>query len=368
VQFHRNETHSLGVELELQLVDRDTAQLCSSFDTLIHHLPLDNRRLIKSELMQSYLEINTEVCADVGEVEQDLTKKCRMVEEAAAQAGLSLIWAATHPVSSWQDQKITSDQRYDLLVDLMQDVARRLVTFGMHVHVGVDSGDKAIMIIDRLMRHLPLLLALTANSPFWSGRLTGLHSYRTKIMETLPTAGLPPVMRNWSEYVWLIHHLTETGFIHTVREIWWDVRPHHRFGTVEVRIMDMPCSLDHALAITALVQCLVAGISAQIDRGTYQTDCHPMLAAQNKWRACRFGLQANLVDPDTWKTQPACQMARRLVEIFKEQAQTLRCENYLEGVLDIIEHGNGAAYQLAVYHETHSPQTVAHRLAHHGTR
>ena len=214
------------------------------------------------------------------------------------RSACELWWGATHPFSTWQDQRITPDDRYLQLVNLLQEMARRLVTFGLHVHVGVDSGDKAVMICDRIMRHLPTLLALSVSSPFWEGRRTGLQSHRSKVMEGLPTAGLPTLMRNWSEYVWLVNHMIDTGFINTIREIWWDVRPHHNFGTVEVRVCDMPGNLHDTLAIGALVQCLVKALSDEIDNGTYQHDSHPMMVQQNKWRAARFGNQAKLVDTE----------------------------------------------------------------------
>ena len=197
--------------------------------------------------MQCVLEINTGVCETVGEAERDLRGKIAIVEAACDALGLRLWWGATHPFSSWLDQRITPDDRYLQLVNLLQEMARRLVTFGLHVHVGVDSGDKAVMICDRIMRHLPTLLALSVSSPFWEGRKTGLHSHRSKVMEGLPTAGLPTLMRNWSEYVWLVNHMIDTGFINTIREIWWDVRPHHNFGTVEVRVCDMPGNLQDTL-------------------------------------------------------------------------------------------------------------------------
>ena len=163
--------------------------------------------------------------------------------EIAGRQGVRLFWSGTHPFSPWQAQEVTPLDRYRDLIELLQETARRIITFGLHVHVAVDSGDKAIMICDRILQHLPTLLALSANSPFWQGRNTGLHSQRSKIMETLPTAGLPPMMRNWSEYAWLLNNLVDTGFIKTIRELWWDVRPHHNFGTVEVRICDMPPTL-----------------------------------------------------------------------------------------------------------------------------
>ena len=206
----------------------------------------------KPELMQCVLEINTDVCDTIGDAERDLRGKIAIVESACDALGLRLWWGATHPFSSWEDQQITPDARYLQLVNLLQEMARRLVTFGLHVHVGVDSGDKAVMICDRIMRHLPTLLALSVSSPFWEGRRTGLQSHRSKVMEGLPTAGLPTLMRNWSEYVWLVNHMIDTGFINTIREIWWDVRPHHNFGTVEVRVCDMPGNLTDTLAIAAL--------------------------------------------------------------------------------------------------------------------
>src|SRR5262249_22973651 len=162
--------------------------------------------------------INTGICPDVASVGRDLAAKVRAVEEAASRLDIQLFWAATHPFSPWHEQEITNSERYHGLVELLQDTARRLVTFGLHVHVGVGSGDKAVMIGDRILRHLPVLLALSANSPFWNGRPTGLQSQRVKVLEGLPTAGLPPLMRNWSEYVWLLNHLVSTGFIRTIRE------------------------------------------------------------------------------------------------------------------------------------------------------
>jgi carboxylate-amine ligase len=230
------------------------------------------------------------------------------------------------------------------------------------VHVGVDSGDKAIMICDRILQHLPSLLALSANSPFWQGRNTGLHSQRSKIMETLPTAGLPPLMRNWSEYTWLLNHMVETGFITTIRELWWDVRPHHNFGTVEVRICDMPPSLEDVLGLTALIQCLVYDLSQEIDRGTYQFDCHPFLIRQNKWRACRFGMDAKLVDPATHQAVAARQVVRSLVDRLQPRANELGCTRYIEIVRDMVDRPTGAVRQLATFHKTNSLVEVVRQL------
>jgi carboxylate-amine ligase len=360
--FRHNDRPTLGVELELNLVDAGTMALRSGTADVLAALPAEFRGSVKPELMQSCLEINTGVCPDVAAVERDLTAKVLAVQGAAAACGMRLFWGATHPFSHWQDQEVTPDDRYYGLIDLLQYTARQLVTFGLHVHVGLDSGDKAIMVCDRILNHLSVLLALSANSPFWTGQKTGLHSYRVKVMEGLPTAGLPPLMRNWSEYLWLVNHMVETGFIKTIREIWWDVRPHPNFGTIEVRICDLPPDLPSVLGLTALVQCLVHDLSEKIDRGTYQFDCHPFLVRQNKWRACRYGLGASLVDPTSYETKPARQVVHDVVARLRGAADELGCARPLDSVLDMAERPTGADLQLAAFDETGDHAEVVRRM------
>jgi carboxylate-amine ligase len=242
-------------------------------------------------------------------------------------------------------------------------MARRLVTFGLHVHVGVDSGDKAVMICDRIMQHLPTLLALSCSSPYWEHRDTGLHSHRSKIMEGLPTAGLPTPMRNWSEYVWLVNHMIDTGFINTIREIWWDVRPHHNFGTVEVRVCDMPGNLEDVLSITALIQCLVKCLSDEIDEGAYVHDFHPMMVRQNKWRACRFGNKAQLVNPYSHEIASVSVIVQQLIAHLQPTARELGCLSYLEDNQRIADEPGWAACQRSVLNETNDPVEVVRRLS-----
>jgi glutamate---cysteine ligase / carboxylate-amine ligase len=353
---------TLGVELELNLVDAQTLTLRSGVVPILESLPPELHGSVKPELFQCYLEINTAICRDVAEVERDLTAKIKVVQQLARNQGMRLYWGGTHPFSRWQDQEVTPDERYLGLVDLLQETARRLVTFGLHVHVGLDSGDMAIMICDRILPHLPMLLALSVNSPFWQGRNTGLHSHRIKIMETLPTSGLPPLMRNWSEYTWLLNHMIQTGFIKTVREIWWDVRPHHNFGTIEVRICDMPPSLHHVLGLTALIQCLVRDLSEEIDRGTYQNNCHPFLIRQNKWRACRYGMEASLVDPQTFQSIPVRKVVHRLLDRLKDRALELGCSSQLEIVRELADRPTGSVLQLETYRQTGDLAEVIRRM------
>lgn len=359
--FTHNDQPTIGVELELQLVDAETFALSNSIEDVLAHAPPEFGQQLKRELMQSYLEINTGICHTVAEAMDDLREKLDHLERITDQLGLKLFWGATHPFSSWQDQKITVNERYQRLVELMQDVARQLVTFGLHVHVGVDTGDKAVMVCDRMLRHLPLLLALSSNSPFWEGRCTGLHSSRMKIMEGLPTAGLPQQMRNYSEYVWLINHLVDTGFINTIREIWWDIRPHHNFGTVEIRVCDMPANLNQVAALTALIHCLVVTISDQIEEGTYQLEYHPMMVQQNKWRATRFGADARLVDTDNYRQQPVQEVVDHLVELLRPQAEELHCSAELE-FARLLPKQTGARQQLAIYQDTPDGAEVVKRM------
>lgn len=360
--FNGNRAHSLGVELELQLVDASTYELKSSVNQILEAMDAVDSKWIKPELMQCYVEINTGICHTVADVRTDLAAKLQILKQAAAALDTELFWAGTHPFSPWYDQLITRNDRYLKLVEKMQDTARRLVTFGMHVHVGVDTGDKAIMLVDRLLRYIPMLLSLSANSPFWNGRNTGLHSYRSKIMETLPAAGLPPLMRNWSEYLWVLNHSVETGFINSIREIWWDIRPHPHFGTVEVRICDMPPNLDDVIGITALIQCLVARLSKQIDEGVYQHDAHPMMVQQNKWKACRYGLTSSLVDPTSHQPMKSREMIVKLAEFLMPTAEELQCREELDWVRNMAERPNGAERQIALYQDTHDMRSVVEAM------
>ncbi len=363
VKFTPNQEPTVGVEIELGLVDEQTMALSSSVQQLLDRIPADGEvQRVKPELMQCCVEINTEVCHTVAEAEADLREKISHVEGICDQLGLRLWWGATHPFSLWIDQQVTPDERYQQLVKLLQEMARRLVTFGLHVHVAVDSGDKAVMICDRIMQHLPTMLAMSCSSPFWENRNTGLQSHRSKVMEGLPTAGLPTLMRNWSEYVWLVNHMIDTGFINTIREIWWDVRPHHNFGTVEVRVCDMPGNLPDTLALTAFIQCIVKALSDDIDQGAYQHDCHPMMVRQNKWRAARFGTKAELVDSYTYEAKPLPRLVEHLVDRLRPAAEELGCTSYLEGCLDITARPTWADRQRRILRDTGDVVEVVRQL------
>lgn len=367
IEFRSNNYPTLGVELELGLIDSNTMELASAIHQVLEALPEDHRDQYKPELMQCCLEINTGICHTVAEAEEDLTKRIKRIEAVLDKLNLRLWWGATHPFSKWSEQKVTPNQRYLDLLELLQEMARRLVTQGLHVHVGVESGDKAVMICDRIMQYLPLLLSLSSSSPFWEARDTGLASHRTKIMEGLPTAGIPTLMRNWSEYVWIVNHMVDTGFINTIREIWWDVRPHHNFGTVEVRVCDMPGNLEDVLALTAMIQCLIVQLSRQIDEGAYQHDCHPMMVRQNKWRAARFGTSARLVNSFTFDVETVPEMTQRLVTTLTPLAKRLQCIDYLEHCNVIANRASWASQQRTLLHQTGSAAEMV-RILSEGSR
>lgn len=361
--FRSNDYPTLGVELELGLVDGETMALSSSIEPLLHLLNAGDSACFKPELIQCCVEVNTGVCRTVAEAESDLRRKLIELQKAADQVGVALWWGATHPFSLWQNQRVTPNERYLNLVELLQEMARRLVTFGLHVHVGVDSGDKAVMICDRIMAHLPIFLALSGSSPYWERRDTGLHSHRSKVMEGLPTAGLPTVMRNWSEYVWLVNHMIETGFINTIREIWWDVRPHHNFGTVEIRVCDMPGNLNDVLALTALAQCLVYALSEKIDDGAYVHESHPMMVRQNKWRAARFGNRAMLVNADTHEVRSVKDIVKLLIDRLTPFAQELGCLDYLRHTQIMAERPTWADRQRQILRDTGDMAEIVRRLS-----
>lgn len=363
LHFKGNDAPTLGVELELQLVDAKDFALKSAILEILDDLG-GEQSWIKPELMQSYVEINTGVCHTVDEVREDLARKLDLLYKTASQRGTRIFWAGSHPFSKWTEQDITPKERYHKLVELMQDTARRIVTFGMHVHVGVDSGDKAVMVVDRLMRYLSTLLALSVNSPFWVGRQTGLQSQRIKIMEQLPAAGSPPFLRNYSEYCWVVNQSLQSGFLNSIREIWWDARPHPRFGTVEVRIFDLPQNLEDTLALVALTQCLVCALSDQIEEGVYQYDIHPIVVRQNKWKAARYGLRAELIDPVTHSTIPVREMVFFLFEKLKPYAEHLNCAQSLNHVISMLEAPSGAERQLSLYGEfDHDLAAVVREMA-----
>lgn len=347
ILFNPSEKHTIGIEVEVQLIDKDSLELVSTSTDIINGIEgLDGA--VKHELFMSNLEVNTKICSNLNEAEEDLYYKFGLVMEEAAKYNTILGCAGSHPFSSWKKQIFTADERYKRLIDRLQIIARRFNIFGLHVHVGVGGGDKCIYIMNRMLYCLPHLLALSANSPFWESEDTGLRSYRIKIFENLPTAGLPFFFDDWTDYSRLVESYITSGSIETIREIWWDIRPHPDFGTIEIRICDTPPSLQEVLAIAALIQSLVAKFGRDFERGTSYARPHSSVIRQNKWRAARYGTDGEFITEDMTGTVTIKDAVRTLVDSVAREAQDLGSSHYLSGISDILEIGDGASRQLEV--------------------
>ncbi len=341
-----NSGYSLGVEEELHIVDATTGELVPKIEEVMARLPEELREFVSYELFQSVLEIKTPPCATAADTEKHLRELRGRVGSWAAACGASLASAGTHPFSRYRDQKVTEQDRYVKVIETLRWVAEREVIFGQHVHVAVPDREKVIEAHNRLSEQAPLLLALSANSPFWQDFDTGFESCRVKIFETFPRAGLPPAFPDWESFERYVDLMVRSGAMDDYTYCWWDVRPHASLGTIELRILDSQTNLKYTTALTALTQCVVAhALEAPEPRGPYNKD----LAEENKWRASRHGMDATFYDAEGDTTVPARDVARDLVEKLNPHAQDLGCETELESVLEIVEGGTGSRRQREVY-------------------
>jgi carboxylate-amine ligase len=346
IPFESSERASLGVEWELQLVDRQTRELTAGAVEILREIRpegAEEHPKAKHELLQSTIEIITGICGTVAEAKADLAGTLAEVGAAAERRGLGLMCAGTHPFTDWQTQQISPKERYLQLVERMQWLARRLQIFGVHVHVGVRAPEKAIPIVNALTQYVPHFLALSASSPFWKGADTGLASARSKVFESMPTAGLPYQLSGWDEFEAYMETLISTHAIESVREVWWDIRPHPNFGTVELRICDGLPTLDEIGAVTALSQCLVEQFDSQLDRGYTLPTPAGWVLRENKWRAARYGLDADIVVDEKGTVRPVRQAVLDLVEDLEPTARRLGCAAELADVERIL--AVGASYQ-----------------------
>jgi len=345
IPFHSSPTSSLGVEWELQLVDRETRQLTSGATEILAELSDDGsgqHPTAKHELLQSTIEVITGVCATVPEAMADLGRTIAQVTALAEPRGLGLMCSGTHPLTDWQSQQISSDPRYTKLIEDMQWLARRLQIFGVHVHVGVRSPDKAIAMVNALSAYIPHFLALSASSPYWVGGDTGLASARSKVFEGLPTAGLPHQLKDWAQFEEYMETLIKTGTIDSIKEVWWDVRPHPTYGTVELRICDGLPTIAEVGMVAALSQCLVDTFDREIDRGYTLPTPRRWVVQENKWRAARYGLDADIIVGQD-DVQPLREALRELVQDMRPAADRLGCSAELDTVETVLELG--ASYQ-----------------------
>ena len=357
---------SLGVEVELALVDAESGELACVAPELLARVgagyPEAEHPKIKKELYQCTVEVITGVCATVAEARADLAESMREVEQAAADSGAAVIGAGLHPFTPWHQLSLSEGERYQRLVDTIGWPARRLTTHGVHVHVGVRSGDKAIATVNSLTEYLPVFLALSAASPYWNGRDTGLASTRTKIFESMPTTGLPPHLRDWAEFNVFLDTLIEAGAIETVREVWWDIRPHPGYGTVELRMCDSMPTLWEISALAALAQSLVTEFDRMIDAGVTPDVPREWVRRENKWRAARWGVEADLVVDESGHTQPLREIVDGLVDRLLPIAKDLDCAAELADLRRIATEGPSYVRQRRIVAEGGDLQGVVRAL------
>jgi carboxylate-amine ligase len=364
--FGKGDLYTLGVEEEFMLLDPETFDLVQHVDTVLDAMAgHEFSAHVNPELMQSVIEVATPVCRTPGDVEVQLRQLRAFVTATAQQEGLRVGSAGTHPFSLFERQRITARDRYRNIVDQLQYVARRELIFGLHVHVAVDDPDKAIQVVNGLLPHLAPLLALSASSPFWRGEPTGLSSSRQMIFAAFPRSGPPPRFRNYAEYAEVVGQLERTGCIADYTHIWWDIRPHPRLGTVEVRICDSVTHVEDAVAIAAYCQALVKFLCERYSAGEEIPTYHRILTTENKWLAARYGLEAPVMDLATGKRNrvPIAQLVRRTLKELEPHARELGGERELEGVRDILARGNGSDRQLRVFNANRDIVEVVREIA-----
>ena len=338
---------TIGVEWELQLLDTRTRMLRQDAGEVLAALPgLTEERehpKIRHELMESTVEVVTGVCSTVSEAKDDLSATISQLERITGRRGTMLACAGTHPVSDWRDAKMAPIQRYAELVEQMQWLVRRIQTFGVHVHVGIRDGSKAIPIVNALAGYLPHFLALTASSPYWNGQDTGLASSRAIVFGGLPTSGPPQPLTDWTEFEEYMDTLLRAGTIRSIKEVWWDVRPHPDFGTVEIRMFDGVPTLREIGMTAALSQSLVQLMDTQLDRG-YKLPTPPAwVVRDNKWRATRYGLDAIVITDDSGSTAPLRDELYELTRELQPVADRLGCGPELGVVTEVLD--SGASYE-----------------------
>jgi carboxylate-amine ligase len=361
--FGRSAPFSLGVEEEFQLLSAESYELVSRYDEVAEAAGPDKQ--IKPELMQSVLEVATGISGTVAEAIEDARRLRARIRDAAAEGETVIASAGTHPFSRWEHQEITDEPRYLGLLEKMQWVAERELIFGLHVHVGLPTADEAIAVANGLRTWLPELLAISANSPFWQARPTGLASTRTKVFEAFPRSGLPPAFGSFEEFELVVERGVKTNSFGDYTYIWWDLRPHPRLGTIEVRICDAQTRLEGTAAIVALIQSLVATLAERFERGgAAALPVQPAtLIDENKWRAVRYGLDGELVDLERDTERPAREAVGALVELARPAADRLGCRSELNEVEAILRRGTGADEQLLVHEREGSLLGVARWLA-----
>ena len=354
---------TIGVEEEFQIIDPETLELRSHVIQLLSAAA--SRGLgdqIKQEMHQSIVETGTKICENVGELRLEMHRTRHDLVAAAESTGLQVAAAGTHPFSSWIDQVISPGERYENIVEELQQLARSLLIFGMHVHVAMPDKQTTIDVMNMVRYFLPHLLALSTSSPFWMGRNTGLKSFRTTVFRRFPRTGIPEQFESWSAYENFINLLVKLNCIDTGKKIWWDVRPHPTFGTLEFRMCDVTTKVEEAVAIAALTQAVVVKLHRLYTRNMSYRLYGRALIEENKWRAARYGIEGKLIDFGKEAEVPMRELATELLEFVDDVVDELGSRSSVEYIHTILNEGTSAERQLRVYQETGDLKAVVKHL------
>lgn len=358
-------THlTLGVEQEFQLVERHTGELCSRSKTIVEKARPYLGENIKLEAKQACVELATRVCSSIADVRSELTNQTRILRHVVADENLTLLRAGTHPEARWATQKTTQEAHYQILEEEYQDLERMLVIYGLHIHVGGMGKERLLPLLNQVRTWLPHLLALSANSPFWEGRYTGLQSYRSALWRLVPRSGIPEIITSWEELQQYIQDLLHTGCIHSSKELYWDIRPHPLFDTLEIRICDMPATLQDTIALTALYQALVAKLIWLNDHQQSVPLISREHIEENKWRAMRYGLNAEIIDFANDRRLGMRDALHQLLDFVDDVVDDLgsRAEmSYLRAFIDD-PRGTGADQQIAIFQREKDVKQVTNFL------
>src|SRR5918911_4956868 len=356
------EQYTLGIEEEFQIVDPQTRELKSHVSEMLEEGRMLLGEQVKPEMIQAQVEVGTGICQNIAEARADITRLRSIVSHLARKKGLEIVAASTHPISQWTAQEIYDDPHYKVLIEELQMVARSLLIFGLHVHVGIPDRERQIHIMNAARYFLPHVLALTTSSPFWLGNNTGLKSYRSEVFKKFPRTDIPDHFDSYASFQRYVELLLKTNSISNPKKIWWDVRMHPNFPTLEFRICDIPTRVDDTLAIAALFQAIVVKLDRLIERNLGFRLYRRMLIQENKWRAVRYGLDGKLIDFGKQKEVPVRDLIHELLEFVDDVLDDLGSRKEVEHIHTILERGTSADEQLQVYRETNDLKAVVDRL------
>ena len=349
---------TIGIEEEYQIIHPDTRELTSYIQEFLDEGRVILKDQIKPEFLQSQVEVGSRICENIQGVREEIIRLRKEVSRLAESKNLRVAAAGTHPFTSWTTQEITSGERYTKHAENMADVARQMLVFGMHVHVGIDDPDVMIDVMNQSRYFLPHMLALSASSPFWAGRDTGLKSYRTIILNSLPRAGLPPSFRSRAEYAIFVDTLVRTGCIDEPTKIWWDIRPNPKFPTLEFRFADICTRIDEAVCIAAMVVALVAKLIRLRESNVSWREYRRNLITENKWRAARYGIGGKLIDFGKREEFPVGDLVQEFYTFVDDVVDDLGLRKDVHYANTILEGGNSADRQLDVYKQGHDLRAV----------